>query len=134
MKSKMPNDRTKLKNATNPEQAVRYLSERLRNTLALMRRGNEQFEPLILATLPRGSRLVLLALGAVEPAPENPSKLVLSAFGRDLSACCAITGVSPELQEKLTGLEQEQARRLVERSEVSLQDVDDQVAHESSDR
>lgn len=108
---------TEMRRASNPEQAIRFLSDRLRTTLALLQRGDDDLVSLALAILPRGSRLVLTTLGAVEPAPDDPSELVLTPFGRELSASCAIAGLPPEQQEKLAALEQERARRAVSRGE-----------------
>jgi hypothetical protein len=101
--------------ASNPEQAVRFLSARLRGTLALLREGDDDVISLALDTLPRGSRLLLTTLGAVESDPRDPSGLTLTPFGQDLSACCAVAGLSPELKEKRRALEQERARRAAQR-------------------
>jgi hypothetical protein len=100
-----------MRRASNPEQAVRFLSDRLRTTLALMHRGGDDLVPLILADLPRGSRLLLVSLGALEWGPANPSELALTSVGRELSATCAVTGLPRQAQNDLAALEQERARR-----------------------
>jgi hypothetical protein len=100
-----------MRRASNPGQAVRFLSDRLRTSLALMHRGGDDLVPLVLADLPRGSRLLLVSLGALEQDPANASELVLTPEGRELSASCAVTGLPRQVQNDLAALEQERARR-----------------------
>ena len=110
MKGAMTNS-TEMRRPSNPEQAVRFLSDRLRTSLALMHRGDDDLVPLILASLPRGSRLLLASLGALKPDPRDSSEFVLTPIGRELAASCAVAGLSPEAQKALSALEQERARR-----------------------
>lgn len=95
----------------NPDQAVRFLSDRLRLTLALVHRGGDDLAPSILAALPRGSRLLLDSLGALQQDPRDPSESLLTPIGRELAASCAVAGLSPDDQRALVELEQERARR-----------------------
>jgi hypothetical protein len=95
----------------NPEQAIPFLSDHLRTRLALIHRNADDLEPCLLASLPRGSRLLLDSLGALGPGPGDPSEFVLTAFGRELASSCAIAGLSAEVQQTLAALEQERARR-----------------------
>ncbi len=96
---------------TSPEQAVRFLSLRLRTTLALLCRGSDELVALTLSALPQGSRLVLESLGALEVSPDNPDEVMPTSFGRELIAACVIEGLPQDLQKKLTALEEERARR-----------------------
>jgi hypothetical protein len=102
---------TEPRRPSNPEQAVRFLSDRLRTSLALMHRGDDDLVPLILASLPRGSRLLLASLGALTSDPRDSSEFLLTPIGRELAASCAVAGLSPEVQKALSALEQERARR-----------------------
>lgn len=102
---------TEPRRVVNPEQAILFLSDRLRSTLALSHRGGDDLAPLILGTLPRGSRLLLDLLGALRQDPRDPAELVLTPSGRELAASCAVAGLSPDTQKGLAELKQEQARR-----------------------
>jgi hypothetical protein len=102
---------TELKRALNPEEAIRFLSDRLCTSLALMHRDGSDLVSSGLAALPRGSRLLLASLGALKADPHDPSEFVLTPAGRELAASCAIAGLSPEVQQTLVALEQERARR-----------------------
>lgn len=115
-------DSTEIRREMDPDQAVRFLSDRLRTTLAILCRGDDDLASVALAALPRGSRLVLVALGAAEPTPEDPSELTITPFGRELCASCAVAGLSPELEEKLSELEQERARRAMAQETSSSSD------------
>jgi hypothetical protein len=95
----------------NPEQAVDFLSDRLRTSLVLMHRGGEALIPSLVACLPRGSRLTLSSLGALAPDPDNPGDLMLTAAGRELAATCAVEGLPPRAHRVQTELEEERARR-----------------------
>ena len=113
MKGAMTNS-TEMRRPSNPEQAVRFLSDRLRTSLALMHRGDDDLVPLILASL--GSPLQPMqprrpSLGALKPDPRDSSEFVLTPIGRELAASCAVAGLSPEAQKALSALEQERARR-----------------------
>jgi len=100
-----------LRRPLNPEQAIPFLSDRLRTSLALMHRNADDLAPSLIASLPRGSRLLLDSLGALKSDPSDPSEFVLSPLGRELAASCAVAGLSPEVQQTLAVLEQERARR-----------------------
>lgn len=111
---------TPTKRASSPEQSVRFLSARLRESLALLRRGDDDVVSLALGALPRGSRLLLATLGAVETSPHDSAELVLTPYGRELAVCCALAGLSPELKKKRKALEQERAGRTARHSNRSI--------------
>lgn len=110
MKGAMTN-RAKTRCASTPEQAMGFLSERLRTVLALTHRCSDDLVPAVLATLPRGSHLLLFSLGALRTDPSDPSEFALTPFGRELAASCALSGLDPEVQKAQKALEEEQARR-----------------------
>jgi hypothetical protein len=94
-----------------PEQAAKFLSPRLRTSLVLIHKGGEELVPSIIDSLPRGSRLALISLQALAPAPGDPAQYVLTAAGRELAAACAVEGLPPQAHRLLTEIEEERARR-----------------------
>jgi hypothetical protein len=109
--------------ASSVEDALSYLPEHLRITLALLRSADDDLAELTLAALPLGSRLTLDQLGLIDKArprePDAPLVVHITDLGREVMTACALEGVPSEVSRSLAALEEARARRA--RSEIEAQ-------------
>lgn len=94
------------------ERAVSLLPKPLRTTLALLHPADDDITALTLATLPRGSRRTLAAIGAIRHArSDEAADIALTHFGREVITACAMEGLPDDVARKLTAVDEELARR-----------------------
>jgi len=112
------------------ERGAALLPKRLRVTLAVLHPADDDVVALALATLPRGSRAALTAIGAIRTIDDaDPPVVEVTPFGREVMAACALEGLPADVARTATQLDEELARRAasVERDPVEAQ-VGERVA------
>jgi hypothetical protein len=96
------------------EAALSELDERLRTTLAFLNGADDEVAELTLTLLPFGSRSALVGYGVIESnvtrANDEPVKVKLTSFGRELIAACGLEAAPTVVRERLAELDEARAR------------------------
>ena len=89
------------------DEALNELDDDLRSTLAILHAVNDDLAELTLSALPFGQRAQLEAYDIVQrdEASANGSMVVLTSFGRQFLAACALEQAPQEVRDAITALD-----------------------------